>query len=90
LWIEAFVSFAVAIVPVSTENIDMLSDQDIRRTAIGCVSGKLRDSPVLAMMLGAVIIDILSPTMTASVAGICIFAIFTVLAFAQDKTMSHE
>lgn len=90
MWTDALVVFAVAIVPVSTENVDIVSVQEIRRTAIDCVSGKLSDKPVLAMILGAVTIDALSPMMTAPVAGICMFGIVTVLAFAHDKMMLQE
>ncbi|MBP7841766.1 hypothetical protein KA037_03805 [Patescibacteria group bacterium] len=65
LWIDALVSFAVAIVPVSTTNVDTLVDHDIMRTFMGCVSGKLRDNQDFAITLGSVTIDILSPTTMA-------------------------
>ena len=76
--------------PVSTTNVDIASDHDRRRTPIGCVSGKLRDSPDLAIILGSVTIDMLSPTITACVGDIAMFGIMSVLAFAQDRTMLHE
>lgn len=65
LWMEAFVNLAVTIVPVSTENEDISVVPDNRRACIACVSGKLSDNQDLTITAGLVIIDIVSPTITA-------------------------
>ena len=65
LWMDAFVSFAVAIVPISTEKEDISVVPDNKRACIGCVSGKLSDNHDMAMILGFVTMFIRSQTMVA-------------------------
>lgn len=83
-------SLAAATVPVSTVNIDIVSEPDIIRTLMACVSGKLRDNQDLAIIPEFVIMDILSQTIIACVGDMLIFGMVTVLALAQDKTILHE